>query len=64
MWELELIPIYLVYSIWRGKKRLYNYTVYFVQCVLAEQDWHGQEKFHFQNELEGVDILLFSGLLG
>ncbi|KAH9798647.1 hypothetical protein KPL71_000094 [Citrus sinensis] len=26
MWELELIPVYLLLSVWGGKKRLYSAT--------------------------------------
>ncbi|CAN1201688.1 NAD(P)H-quinone oxidoreductase chain 4, chloroplastic [Linum perenne] len=26
MWELELIPVYLLLSMWGGKKRLYSAT--------------------------------------
>ena len=33
MWELELIPVYLLLSVWGGKETsLFSYKVYFVHC--------------------------------
>jgi len=33
MWELELIPIYLLLSMWGGKRRLYDATKFILYTV-------------------------------
>ncbi|BAQ65320.1 NAD(P)H-quinone oxidoreductase subunit 4 [Geminocystis sp. NIES-3709] len=35
MWELELVPVYLLISIWGGKKRLYAATKFILYTALA-----------------------------
>nr|YP_010933436.1 subunit 4 of NADH-plastoquinone oxidoreductase [Streptosarcina arenaria]WKT08815.1 subunit 4 of NADH-plastoquinone oxidoreductase [Streptosarcina arenaria] len=35
MWELELIPVYLLLTLWGGKKRLYAATKFIVYTALA-----------------------------
>ena len=35
MWEIELIPVYLLISIWGGKKRLYAATKFILYTALA-----------------------------
>ncbi|MEL7476598.1 MAG: NAD(P)H-quinone oxidoreductase subunit 4, partial [Cyanobacteria bacterium J06555_12] len=35
MWELELLPVYLLLSIWGGKKRLYAATKFILYTALA-----------------------------
>ncbi|MBR8828281.1 MAG: NAD(P)H-quinone oxidoreductase subunit 4 [Gomphosphaeria aponina SAG 52.96 = DSM 107014] len=35
MWELELVPVYLLISIWGGKKRLYGATKFILYTALA-----------------------------
>lgn len=35
MWEIELVPVYLLISIWGGKKRLYAATKFILYTALA-----------------------------
>jgi NAD(P)H-quinone oxidoreductase subunit 4 len=35
MWELELVPVYILISIWGGKKRLYAATKFILYCQTA-----------------------------
>ena len=35
MWELELIPVYLLLNLWGGKKRLYAGTKFILYTALA-----------------------------
>ncbi|KAL0532595.1 hypothetical protein IC582_031230 [Cucumis melo] len=39
MWELELIPVYLLLSMWGGKKRLYSATKFILYTAGANQSY-------------------------
>nr|YP_010294035.1 NADH-plastoquinone oxidoreductase subunit 4 [Paepalanthus alpinus]ULQ67330.1 NADH-plastoquinone oxidoreductase subunit 4 [Paepalanthus alpinus] len=79
MWELELIPVYLLLSMWGGKKRLYSATkfilytaggsLFFLIGVLGMSIYGSNEptldfeKLINQSYPVGLEILLYFGFL-
>ncbi len=79
MWELELVPVYLLISIWGGKKRQYTamkfllYTAaasIFILVAALAMGWYGGDNVTFDMvELGlkdyplGLELFLYAGLL-
>jgi NAD(P)H-quinone oxidoreductase subunit 4 len=79
MWELELIPVYFLVSLWGGKKRLYAATkfllytalgsIFILLAALAMGFYGGEEVTFNMTELAsrhyplGFEILLYIGFL-
>lgn len=78
MWELELVPVYLLISIWGGEKRLYAATKFILYTALASifilvaalaMAFYGDTVTFDIAELSakhfpiGLELLLYAGLL-
>nr|YP_010231258.1 subunit 4 of NADH-plastoquinoneoxidoreductase [Nephroselmis pyriformis]QSV37327.1 subunit 4 of NADH-plastoquinoneoxidoreductase [Nephroselmis pyriformis] len=79
MWELELIPVYILVSIWGGKRRLYAATKFILYTALGSifilvaglsMAFYGGNEISFlftdltvKNYPMGLELLLYGGFL-
>jgi len=79
MWELELIPVYMLVSIWGGKRRLYSATKFILYTALGSifiliagltMGFYGDQEISFlftdlaaKQYPIGLEILLYIGFL-
>ncbi|KAL5646393.1 hypothetical protein ACJX0J_002408 [Zea mays] len=62
MWELELIPVYLLLSMWGGKRRLYSATK-FILYTAGFWVWDYMKELINQSYPTTLEILLYFGFL-